>query len=122
MTRVRWPDELDPQLRRWLTRVQRTLAHVRSTLLIYSEKRNVGGDSLIGNKDYARRAARADRTILYDALTLVLDECNDIREQVQAVMDSTTPTHATPGSPQKVAVMEARARDGFSIFADGDAR
>lgn len=122
LSRVRWPDDLDPQLRRWLTRVQRVQAHLRSTLLIYSTKRNVGGDSLIGNDDYARRAAAADRTILYDALTLALDEFGDVREQVQTVMDSPRPTAAVPGSPEKVAVMEARAKAGFSIFVDGDAR
>lgn len=120
--RARWPDDLDPKLRRWLTRVQRVQAHLRSTLLIYSTQRNVGGDSLIGNNDYARRAAIADRTILYDALTLAADEFAEIRNQVQAVMDSTPATHATPGSPQKVAVMEARATAGFSIFVDGDVR
>lgn len=120
--RARWPDDLDPKLRRWLTRVQRVQAHLRSTLLIYSTQRNVGGDSLIGNDDYARRAASADRTILYDALTLAIDEFGEVREQVQAVMDSTPATHAIPGSPQKVAVMEARAQAGFSIFVDGDAR
>lgn len=120
--RARWPDDLDPKLRRWLTRVQRVQAHLRSTLLIYSTQRNVGGDSLIGNDDYARRAASADRTILYDALTLAADEFAEIREQVQAVMDSAPPTQAPPGSPAKVAAMEARARAGLSIFIDADAK
>lgn len=122
MTRVRWPNDLDPQLRRWLTRVQRAVAHLRSTLLIYSDKRNVGGDSLIGNNAYRDRAASADRTILYDALTVALDEFAEVRELVQTVMDSTPPTSAPPGSREKVATMERRAQAGFSIFVDGDAR
>lgn len=121
MTRVRWPDDLDPKLRQWLTRVQRSIAHLRSTLLIYSERRDVGGDSLIGNDHYKQRAATADRTILYDAITVAMDELTDVREQVQVVMDSTPPTQATPGSPEKVAAMERRAQAGFSIFVDGDA-
>jgi len=129
--RARWPDELDPRLRRWLTRVQRVQAHLRSTLLIYAEKRSVGGDSMQatgwrqtvkGNDDYARRAAAADQTILYDALTLAVDEFAEVREQVQAAMDAAPPTTAPPGSRAKVVVMEARAKAGLSIFVDGDAR
>lgn len=122
MTRVRWPDDLDPKLRQWLTRVQRAIAHLRSTLLIYSAKRNVGGDSLIGNTAYQDRAASADRTLLYDALTLAMDEFIEVREQVQKIMDSTPPTDAEPGTAAKVSVMERRARAGFSIFVDNDAR
>lgn len=120
--RARWPDDLDPQLRRWLTRVQRMQAHLRSTLLIYSTQRNVGGDSLIGNTDYADRAARADRTILYDALTLAIDEFADVRDAVGAVMDSAPPTRALPGSQEKIRVMCQRARSGFSIFVENDSR
>lgn len=121
MSRVRWPNDLDPKLRKWLTRVQRAIAHMRSTLLIYSDRRNVGGDSLIGNANYNERAASADRTILYDAITVAMDELAEVREQVQKVMDSTPPTTAIPGSPEKVMVMERRARGGYSIFVDGDA-
>lgn len=119
--RARWPADLNPQLRKWLTRVQRVQAHLRSTLLIYSTKRNVGGDSLIGNHAYADRAAQNDRTILYDALTLAIDEFAEVRDAVQAVMDAAPPTAAPPGSPEKVAVMEARAKAGLSIFVERDA-
>lgn len=130
LTRVRWPDDLDPQLRKWLTRVQRSIAHLRSTMLIYSEQRNVGGDSAkkagwrvnpVANTAYNERVASNDRTILYDALTLALDEFVEVREQVQKVMDSAAPTQAPPGSREKVEAMERRARAGFSIFVDGDA-
>jgi hypothetical protein len=37
-------------------------------------------------------------------------------------MDSATPTTAMPGSKDKVATMEARAKAGYSIFIDGDSR
>ncbi len=119
--RIRWPDDLDPRLRKWLTRVARVQAHVRAQLAIYGKKRNVGGDSLIGNTAYADRAANADRTILHDCLVVALDEYADVLGEVQAVMDSATPTVARPGSREKVDVMEARARLGFSIFIDADA-
>jgi hypothetical protein len=122
LNRVRWPDELDPKLRKWLTRAQRALAHLRSTILIYSDRRNVGGDSLIGNTAYRERAAAADRTLLYDALTVALEVFSEVREEIQVVMDSVPPTDAQPGSPDKVAVMEQRARAGYSIFVDNDAR
>jgi hypothetical protein len=118
--RVRWPDDLDPKLRKWLTRVQRVQAHLRSTLLIYSARREVGGDSLIGNHAYNQRAANYDRTILHDALLLARDEFDQVVREVQAVMDSPKPTAALPGSREKVDVMEARARAGFSIFIDAD--
>lgn len=120
--RVRWPDDLDPKLRKWLTRVQRVHAHLRSTLLIYSAHRNVGGDSLIGNHAYNQRAANYDRTILHDALLLARDEYDEVIREVQAVMDSPPPTQAEPGSRQKVDTMEQRAKGGYSIFVDGDAR
>ena len=120
--RVRWPDSLDPKLRKWLTRVQRVQAHLRSTLLIYSARRNVGGDSLIGNHAYNERAASYDRTILHDALLLARDEYDEVIREVQAVMDSPKPTAAAPGSREKVDVMEQRARSGYSIFVDGDAK
>ncbi len=118
--RVRWPADLDPKLRKWLTRVQRVQAHLRSTLLIYSARRDVGGDSLIGNHAYNDRAANYDRTILHDALLLARDEFDEVVREVQAVMDSPKPTAAIPGTKEKVDVMEARARGGFSIFLDKD--
>lgn len=95
-------------------------AHLRSTLAIYATKRDVGGCSLF-NEAYKTRAAKADRTILYDALTLALDEFGEVRDEVQAIMDAAKPTTALPGSRAKVAEMERRALDGRSIFIEGDA-
>ena len=97
-------------------------AHLRSTMLIYSARRNVGGDSLIGNHAYSERAANHDRTILHDALILARDEYDEVIREVQAVMDSPKPTSAAPGSRDKVEQMELRARNGFSIFVEGDAK
>ena len=119
--RLRWPDDLDPQLRKWLTRVMRVHAHITTTLAIYTTAMEVGGCSL-GNDNYQRRVKRQDRTILHDALALAIDEYGEVLEQVQKVMDSAPPTKAMPGTKQKVDVMEARAREGFSIFIDADAK
>lgn len=119
--RLRWPDDLDPQLRKWLTRVMRVHAHLRTTLAIYTTAMDVGGCSL-GNDHYKRRVARQDRTILHDALTLALDEYSEVLEQVQAVMDAAPPTKTLPGTKAKVDVMEERAKAGYSIFIEADAR
>jgi hypothetical protein len=120
--RIRWPDELDPKLRTWLTRVARVGAHMKAQTAIYGRGRNVGGDSLTANDNYNQRAEQRDRTILHDALVVAIDEYTDVLRELQAMMDSATPTKALPGTMGKVEVMEARARAGFSIFIDDDAR
>ena len=118
--RLRWPDELCPKLRKWLTRVQRVQAHLRTTLAIYTTAKNIGGHAL--NDNYDRRVAQGDRTILHDALALAIDEYTEVFGEVQALMDSAPPTTARPGTREKVDVMEQRAQDGFSIFIDADAK
>lgn len=120
--RVRWPDDRDATLRNWLTRVARANAHIRAQLAIYGRGGNVGGDSILGNDNYAQRAGQRDRTILHDALVVVIDEYTDVLRDVQAKMDSAAPTDALPGTAEKVAVMERRARAGYSIFIDDDAQ
>jgi hypothetical protein len=120
--RIRWPDDLDPKLRGWLTRIARVGAHMKAQLAIYGKGRNVGGDSLIGNTAYNERAATRDRTILHDALALAIDEYGDVLRELQAVMDSAAPTDARPGSRRKVDVMEARANAGYSIVIDDDVK
>jgi hypothetical protein len=121
--RVRWPDDMDPKLRVWLTRTARICAHLKAQMSIYGRgSRNVGGDSLVGNHAYNQKAANRDRTILHDALVFTLDEAGDVLREIQAVMDSATPTAARPGSREKVDVMEARANAGYSIFIDTDAK
>lgn len=120
--RIRWPDDLDPQLRKWLTRVAAGCAHIKAQLAIYGSGRNVGGDSMTGNLNYSQRATQRDRTILHDALIVVIDEYSAVLRELQAKMDSAARTAAQPGTAEKVAIMEARARAGYSIFIDADAR
>jgi hypothetical protein len=118
--RLRWPDELCPRLRKWLTRVQRVQAHMRTTLAIYAKNSNIGGAA--GNNNYLRRVATGDRTILHDVLALAIDEYGEIFHEVQAFMDSAEPTTARPGTREKVDVMERRANEGYSIFIADDAK
>lgn len=120
--RIRWPDDLDPQLRKWLTRVAAANAHIKSQLTIYGRGRNVGGDTLTGNTNYTLRASQRDRTLLHDALVVVIDQYSAVLRELQAKMDSAARTDAQPGTAAKVAIMESRARAGYSIFLDADAR
>lgn len=59
--------------------------------------------------------------MLYDCLTYCADEIEQLRAEVEAEIEAVPPTSAEPGSPEKVAVMLARAERGEAIFAPGDA-
>lgn len=74
-----------------------------------------------GNHQYAARIAKGDPTILYDALTVTIDELVEVREQIQEHMDAAEPTEAPPGSRDKVDEMARRMDRGESLFVDGDA-
>jgi len=103
----------------WLHRVARVHAHLCAIVRLYGDPSKAGGQSLQG-ETYAARAARGDRTLLYDAVGLSIDELTEIRNEIQAVLDAATPTAATPGTADKVAEMVRRAERGESLFVDGD--
>jgi len=86
---------------------------------IYGAPESAGGQSLQG-ETYQARAARGDRTILYDAVGLSIDELVEIRNDIQAVIDAAIPTDAVPGSQAKVDEMARRAERGESLFVGGD--
>lgn len=86
---------------------------------LYGNPSKAGGQSLQG-ETYAARAARGDRTLLYDAVGLSIDELGEIRHEIQVVIDAAPPTQAAPGSADKVAEMARRAERGESLFVDGD--
>jgi hypothetical protein len=106
-----------PKLRRLATRAARLQAHIRTTLTMYAKPLDLKQSAA-----YQERALRQDRTMLFDCMCLVADESQAIRDELLALMDSATPTTAMPGSKDKVATMEARAKAGYSIFIDGDSR
>lgn len=97
----------------------RVHAHLCAIVRLYGDPSKAGGQSLQG-ETYAARAARGDRTLLYDAVGLSIDELTEIRNEIQAVLDAATPTAATPGTAEKVAEMVRRAERGESLFVDGD--
>jgi hypothetical protein len=108
-----------PRLTGWLHRVARVHAHLCAIVRLYGNPSQAGGQSNQGDT-YAAKAARGDRTLLYDAVGLSIDELVEIRNDIQAVIDTATPTAARPGSADKVAEMARRAERGESLFIDGD--
>ena len=86
---------------------------------MYGSPSRAGGQSLQG-ETYAAKAARGDRTLLYDAITLSVDELVEIRDGIQTVIDAAVPTSAPAGSKDKVLEMARRAERGESLFVDGD--
>lgn len=108
-----------PRLAGWLHRSARVHAHLCAIIRLYGNPSKAGGQSNQG-ETYAARAARGDRTLLYDAIGLSIDELVEIRNEIQVVIDAATPTAAAPGTADKVAEMARRAERGESLFVDGD--
>jgi hypothetical protein len=118
--RTRIAASVDPQLRTWLHRFARIHAHIAGMVRLYGRPDRAGGQSLHG-ETYAERAARGDRTLLYDLAGLVVDEVGAIRAEIQTAMDDTEPTPHPPGTTGKVSEMERRAIRGESLFNANDA-
>lgn len=106
-------------MRGWLHRVVHVHAHLLTIVRLYGRPERAGGQSLQG-ETYAARAARGDRTLLQDCLTVAIDELTLIRVEVEAAIDDVTPTDAEPGSAEKVQEMARRAERGESLFSDRD--
>lgn len=118
--RTRLDKGLPEELVRWLHRTTRVHAHLVAIVRLYGNPSKAGGQSLEGEA-YAARAARGDRTLLYDCLTVAREELDGIREEVFRQMESAPPTPHRPGSPGKVDVMADRMARGDSLFIEGDA-
>jgi hypothetical protein len=118
--RTRLEKGLPPELVGWLHRVVRIHAHLLLLVRRYGCPSKAGGGSLEGD-EYAARAARGDRSLLFDCLTYCADEINQLRSEVAAAMDAAAPTSAPPGSPEKVEEMCQRYARGDSLFVQDDA-
>lgn len=108
-----------PRLAGWLHRGARVHAHLCAIIRLYGDPSKAGGQSNQG-ETYAARAARGDRTLLYDAIGLSIDELVEIRNEIQVAIDAAPPTQAAAGSKEKVAEMARRAERGESLFIEGD--
>jgi hypothetical protein len=119
--RTRLEKGLLAELVGWLHRTVRVHAHLLSIVRLYGNPSKAGGQSNEGEA-YAARAARGDRTMLFDALTVAGDEIDAIREEVHRIMESAPPTKHPPGSPGKVEEMALRMHRGDSLFIAADAK
>jgi hypothetical protein len=108
-----------PRLAVWLHRCARVHAHICAIIRLYGNPSKAGGQSNQG-ETYAERAARGDRTLLYDAVGLSIDELVEIRNEIQTAIDAAEPTTASPGTAEKVKEMIRRAERGESLFIEGD--
>jgi hypothetical protein len=102
-------------------RTTRVHAHLCAIVRLYGRPDRAGGQSNEGEA-YAARAARGDRTLLYDALTVSRDELDEIRADIERQMDTVTPTTALPGTAAKVQELAARMARGETLFVDRDAK
>lgn len=118
--RTRIEPTVDPEVKAWLRRIATSHAHLCYVVRLFGRPETAGGQSLEG-ETYAARAARGDRTLLYDAVGFVGDELAEIRREIAGKMESAPPTTAAPGSAEKVRVMCERAEKGFDLFIAGDA-
>ena len=94
-------------------------AHLCAIVRLYGDPSKAGGQSNQG-ETYAGRAARGDQTLLYDAITVTVDELVAVRDEIQKQIDAATPVTAAPGSREKVDEMARRAERGESLFIEGD--
>jgi hypothetical protein len=118
--RVRMLDDLDPQLRVWLTRCSRVHAALSGLVRTYACPDRAGGQSLAGD-DHVERARRGCKTLLFDALTYCNAELDAIRTEVATKMEAGPPTHHPPGTGLKVEAMRQRFEQGNALFQSGDA-
>lgn len=118
--RTRITPTVDPEVKAWLRRIATSHAHLCYIVRLFGRPETAGGQSLEG-ETYAARAARGDRTLLFDCVGYVGDELADIRADIARKMASAPPTAAIPGSAEKVRVMCERADQGFDLFIVRDA-
>lgn len=119
--RTRMTITADPQIKAWLRRTASCHAHLCYIVRLFGKPETAGGQSLQG-EDFAARAARGDRTLLYDAMGYVADQIGEIREEIAREMRNTPPTAEAPGTGAKVRVLIDRAEAGRDLFITGDAQ
>lgn len=104
--RARWPDDLDPQIRRWLTRTQAVTAYMHTVA-----------------RSFAARPSRTSihgRIVVHDALVLAIEEYQSVLDEVQRVMATDQASRTRPGSMDRVEEMRRRASEGLDLFQMGD--
>lgn len=110
---------MDPVIRRYLHKVTHVHSHLCAVVRLYGDPTRAGGQSLQGEA-YAARAARGDRTLLQDALTVARDALIALLDEVEREIANVEPTDAKPGTAEKIAEMARRALRGQALFSEHD--
>lgn len=107
---------LPPKIHSWLIRTTRVHAHLCYLVRVFAQPaaNNVG-------ETIEARAARRDRTLLYDCWTHAANELEQLRTEVAAEMEPPA-TKTRPGSAERVEELRRRAERLQDLFADGDER
>lgn len=106
---------LPPRIHSWLIRTTRVHASLCYLVRCFGQTHHTDvGDTV------EARAARNDRTLLYDFWTHNINELEQLRQELDAEMQPFATAHA-PGSPGKVDELERRAARLQNLFRDGDA-
>lgn len=106
-------------MKNWLHRCVYVHAHLLTIVRLYGRPERAGGQSLLG-ETYAARAARGDKTLLQDCLTVAIDALSALREEVELAIAKVEPTDAQPGTRAKVEAMARRVELGQAVFSDRD--
>lgn len=103
----------------WLRRVVHVHAQLCHSVNVYGRPDKAGGG---GADEYAAKAAAGDRTILDDTLARAIEELTAIREEIGREMARVSPSHALPGSLEKIAQLALRAAAGMALHHPDDVR
>lgn len=104
-----------PKIHAWLIRTTRVHAHLCYIVRAFGQ----GHTTDVGETVEAR-AARYDRTLLYDCWTHSINELEQLRHELNAEMEPFATAHP-PGTTGKVDELERRATRLQNLFRDGDA-
>ena len=106
---------LPPRIHSWLIRTTRVHASLCYLVRCFGREHHTDeGDTV------EARAARNDRTLLYDFWTQNIVELEQLRTELSAEMEPHATAHP-PGTPGKVDELERRAARLQNLFRDGDA-
>lgn len=108
---------LPPKMHSWLIRTTRIHAALCYCARVFAKPpADTPGDTV------EARAARRDRTLLYDFWAHAINELTELQNELAADMEPTASVPHRPGSPEKVEALAARAACLQSLFRDDDAR
>ena len=107
-------------MRGWIRRVTRVHAGLLHAARLFSDAKRAGGGPAAD--EHRARAARGDRTLLQEFLTVALEQIAAIRDDVEREIEQQAPTAARPGTPEKLNEMRARVERGEGIFHEQDGR